>query len=86
MKCATLERHQPLGNELMTAIDQTGCLCAIHQGTSWNIFVIGFIGLTKVRCVGVGNSTLCAHPVNSCTRVKATRESDTDLFTDRQVL
>ena len=81
-----LNRRDAFGHQLGTAFHQTGLLSTVIHGSARNRFVIIFIGLTEVGCIGIGKRSLFLHPTQRCGRIQTAGESDTDLFANRHFL
>ena len=86
MEGACLQSRNAFMGQLQAAIDQACLLGAVLHGFAGNGFVIGLVGLPQVGCIGVRYCAFELHPVQGCTGVQTSRESDTDFLTNRKVL
>ena len=70
-----------MSDELRTAVDQPRLLRTVLLRAARDVVVVLLVGLTEVGCVGVGDGTLAAHPVQRRARVETAGERDSDLLT-----
>jgi hypothetical protein len=83
---ATLQRGNAFVGQLRAAVDQTRFLGAIPQRLARDFLVVGFIGLTEVGGVGVGDRTLLFHPEQGGAGVESAGEGNADFLFQGQVL
>ena len=82
MERTALECHQPFAHEFVAAIDDPRLLGAVALGATGHTGQVGLIGLAEVGGVGVRDRSTLAHPGDGCRGVEATRERNSDPFTD----
>ena len=85
-KRAALQRREPFGDELAAAVDQPRLLGAVLERAARDVVVVGLVGLTEIRGVGVRDRALGAHPVQRGARVEAAGKRDADLLAGRKTL
>ncbi len=84
MECAGLERGDTFANERAAAVDEACLFSAVFEGFARDLVVIGFVGLTEVGGVGVGDCALLLHPVKRGAGVESAGEGDAYLLTEGQ--
>ena len=86
VKCAALDGGYAFVRQLGAAIDQAGLFGTIAQRLLWNGVVVGFVGLTQIGRVGIGNRAFLAHPQQGGRRIKAAGKGDADFLPNGQGL
>ncbi|CZV41535.1 Uncharacterised protein [Enterobacter hormaechei] len=86
MESTALDRGNPFGNQLLTAVDQTCVLCAIFHGTTRDRVIIFLVRLTQVRSICIRNRSLLAHPQQCSAGIQAARKSDANTLSYREML
>ena len=81
---AGLERGDAFANERPAAVDEAGLFSAVLERLARDLVVIGFVRLTEVGGIGVGQRTLLLHPVKRGAGVQPAREGDANLLADGQ--
>ena len=83
---AALQRGDAFGGQVRAAVDQPRVLGAVLHRAARDLVVVGLVGLTQVRGVGVGDGALLAHPQQRGAGVEAAGKGDADLLDDGEVL
>jgi hypothetical protein len=86
VESATLQCGNAFVRQLLAAVDQARLFCAVFIGFTRNLFVVGFVGLAQVGCVGIWHSAFSAHPQQGCAGVQAARKCDADFLAGGNVL
>ena len=77
---AGLQRGQPFGHELLPAVDQARLLAAVLKGAARDVVVVGFVRLTEVGGIRVGDCALFPHPVERGAGIQPAGERNADFF------
>ena len=83
---AALQRGESFADQLLAAIDEAGLLGAVFEGAARDVVVVGFIRLSEMRRVAVGDRALLTHPVDGGAGVEAAGEGDADVVPDGEGL
>ncbi len=81
---AGLEGGDAFANERAAAVDEAGFFSAVLEGFARDLVVVGFVGLTEVGGVGVGQGALLLHPVKRGAGVQPAGEGNADLLAEGQ--
>ena len=86
VKRAALERRDPFGDQLCTAVNQARFLGAVGECLPGDLVVVLFVRLSEVGRVGVRDGALAAHPMKGGARVEAARKRYADVLACRYPL
>ncbi len=80
MEGSGLQCGEAFADELGAAVDEAGFFGAVFNRAAGDVVVVGFIRLTEVGSVGVGDGALLLHPVQGGGGVESAGEGDADLL------
>src|SRR5262249_7889903 len=80
------QRGNSFGDQLTAAVDQARLLGAVLERAARDLVVVGLVGLTEIRRVGVGDRALGAHPVQRGAGIETAGERDADALAGAELL
>jgi hypothetical protein len=77
-----LEGGESFTDELGAAVDEAGNFGSAFEGAFRNFVVVGFVGLSQIGGIAIGDGAFLAHPIDGGAGIEATRKCDAYTFAE----